>query len=169
MLSPDELRRLSEQSQQRIKQERVQKEEAEREEAGRRVQQKQAENDAMADSVIAKLPQRVEQAASQGLRSLTVIEIEDHELSYDPKQAHRDWYRAELEKVTGRFLGIGYGRASRDLDRREREYRYRPDCLPPHHRKIYDWCERAGFETEFRPSVCNRWSPYIFARITINW
>jgi len=55
VLSPDELRRLSEQSQQRLKQEQLLREKAEREEAGRRVQQKQAEDDAIADCVIAKL------------------------------------------------------------------------------------------------------------------
>jgi len=169
MLSPDEFRRISEQAQQRLKQEQLQAEKAKDQEERRRILKKEEEDNAMADAVIADLPQRVKEAASHGLWSLHVIEIEDRDLLYDPNERNRKWYSAELKKISSRFLGIGFDRGMRDLERRSREYKYEPDCLRPHHRKIYDWCERSGFKTEFRTSIFHRDWPCTSARIQISW
>jgi len=171
MLNPDDLRRISQGVQQRLEQERLQAKKTGEEERRRRLSEKQRQDDAMADSVISGIPERLKEAASHGQRSLIVVtDISDNDLAYRPLDKWRDWYRPELKKAVDSFF---FKRQMRALDEREKAQlaKFEADSLPPRYRKIYDWCVNAGYQTEFHQESFGRYwgSTYHPGAITIKW
>lgn len=162
MLSPDELRRISQEAQQRLKQERSRAKQAEEEERVRCLLEKQEQDNAMADTAIAQIPEKVKKAASQGYRFLDVVAMKHGEWLDPDINNFRGWLdsreddpRPQLKRQIDRTYGLFGSKQRRDeLERELHEWetaqrvKFTVEGLRPHYRKIYDWCVCAKFRVE---------------------
>jgi hypothetical protein len=92
------------------------------------------EIESVVERTIAGLPDRTRQSEAEGRRELMVITFSSSELTCSP-----NWKR------------------KRFFNRYDLAAGYEPDCLPPEYRRLYDWCENAGYRTALRMGLLDCW------------